>query len=82
MQVYPITDAGTATPTLGTVIPVGSHLQAIAADSSKNVWLAGTSIGETTETNNVFVITSGNTVKTVTGLTYAIDATTLGGAPR
>ena len=83
MQVFPITNgAGTATPTLGSVITVGSYIQAIGADFSGDVWVAGSTISDDTVTNNVYVISNVNsvsTVRNVTGLTYAAGAGTFSG---
>ena len=79
---FPITNAaGTSTPTLGAVIPVGSNLQAIAADRVSNIWVAGSTVTDTTITPNVYVITKGtSTVTAVTGLTLASGAQILTGS--
>lgn len=83
LQVIPIThvDGPFAYPTLGASIPVGSNLQAIGADPTGNVWVAGSTITDISFTNNVYVITNGSTVQSVTGLAYAYGAGVLSGTP-
>ena len=81
MQVFPIVNAaGAGTPTLGAVIKVGSNLQAIAADRASNIWVVGSTFNDTASVTNIHIIKKGSsTASSVTGLTYTLDARTLGG---
>ena len=83
VQVFQISNAaGTGMPTLGSVIKVGSNLQAISADRTSNIWLAGSSITDDSITSDMYTIKAGSTTATpVTGLSMASGAQILSGAP-
>lgn len=81
LQVIAITNgASTDIPVLGSVIPVGSYLQAIGADTSGVIWVSGSNIDDISVQNNVYVIDGLGKVAAVTGLTYATGAGILSGA--
>jgi hypothetical protein len=79
-QVFPITNG--ATPTVGAVIPIGTskgNLQAIAADRTSNIWLAGSSYTGTVASNDVYFIASGTATVSPVTVTLAEGATILTG---
>lgn len=71
--------AGTGTPTLGSIISIGSNLQAIAADRTSNIWVSSVVVTDTGTTNTLYVV-AGTTVSTVTGLTFDTGYQLLSGA--
>ena len=87
-------NSGSATPAAGTAItlptytdtdaPTGhlaGYIQAIAADRTSGIWLAGSSFFEDgTSGNNVYNIAYGSTTATPVTVTLAATANTLSGA--
>ena len=90
MQVIPITNG--ATPTVGTAISLGKYtdsdtsqrplgfIQAISADRTSNIWLAGsTFLANDTLVNNVYQIAYGSSVVSPVSVTLATGANALSG---
>ena len=72
--------AGAGTPTIKSFTQVGSNLQAIGADRTSNIWVAGSAVGDNSVANQVFVIAKDTAVATtVTGITLASGGNILAG---